>query len=215
MEKTFTPLNRKIISNKPHHLREHQREHILVRKASPEDLQEIYHIACTVGKAQKNPYQGFLVDDYASDPRHYKEQFKKAIFELEHFYVAAIFDRLLGFLMAYTKDQWLKYNEKWLEEVVWHPNFDLSKTKNFILVGKTAIRAHLTNRGIGSKLYARLIEDVRSRGFHNILAETVIDSVPNFASLSFRKKQNYSLAGIRYGEYRGEIITDLIYHKPV
>ncbi|MDO9528934.1 MAG: hypothetical protein Q7J27_07235, partial [Syntrophales bacterium] len=158
MEKIFHPLNTKTIPKKPHPLIEHQRDYIIVRKASPKDLHDIYSIACTVGKTLKDPYQGFLVDDYASDPGHFKAQFRRAIFELEHFYVAGIHQGLLGFLMAYTKDQWLKYNENWLKEVIWHPNFDLGKTQNFILVGKKAIRAPLTTRARGSKIYTRQIE---------------------------------------------------------
>jgi len=215
MENALAAINPRILTIKPYHLRYHHSDNITVRRAGLEDLRGIYDIACTVGKARKDPYQGFLVDDYTSDPRHYRELFRRHILELEHFYVAAAQERLLGFLMAYTREQWLKDNPEWLEEVLWHPGFDQERTRRFALVGKTAIRAHLTSRGIGSRLYERLIRDIRAEGIRDIFAETVIDSVPNFASLSFRKKQNYRLAGVRYEEYRGEVITDLIYHKSV
>jgi len=47
------------------------------------------------------------------------------------------------------------------------------------------------------------------------MAETIISPIPNFASLAFRKKQNYFLAGVRYEPYLGEMYTDLIYYKDI
>jgi predicted GNAT superfamily acetyltransferase len=91
----------------------------------------------------------------------------------------------------------------------------MKRTENFVLVDKTAIRADLTSRGIGSRLYMRLIRDVRTRGIHDLFGETVVDPVPNFASLAFRKKQNYTLAGVHYERYYGKIVTDLVYHRSV
>ncbi|SDL30511.1 GNAT family N-acetyltransferase [Natronincola ferrireducens] len=187
-----------------------------VRKASPKDVQEIYHIACTVGKNKKDSTQGFLVDDYASDPKFYKTKLLENILELDHFYVAESFNnKIVGFLMAYTKEQWLKYNPNWIEEVFWHPNFDKANIENFVVIDKTAIFAPLTGHGIGSRLYVTLINDITSKGIHNIFAETIISPIPNFASLSFRKKQNYVLAGTRYEHYKEETYTDLIYYKSV
>mgnify|MGYP000192953127 CR=1 FL=1 len=215
MEKTMIPSTKKHLHFRtfPHHDRFPDKVH--VRKAAPEDLVEIYNVACSVGKTRKDPYQGFLIDDYTADPVFFKNFFRQAIIELDHFYIAEVHNRLLGFLMAYTREQWLSHNPGWLDEIIWHPRFDRKRTDGFVVVSKTAIRAHLTSRGIGSRLYTRLVSDIRTRDIRNIFAETVIDPVPNFASLSFRKKQNYSLAGIRYEEYKNEIITDLIYHKSV
>lgn len=190
--------------------------HLKARKAVPKDVQEIYRIACSVGKHNKDSNQGFLVDDYSSNPKYYQKMLLEKILELDHFYVAESFNnRIVGFLMAYTKEQWLKYNPQWLEDVYWHPGFDKSKTENFIVVDKTAIYAPFTGHGIGSHLYKKLIADILPKGIHNIFAETIISPVPNFASLSFRKKQKYTLAGIRYENYMGEMYTDLIYYKQV
>jgi GNAT superfamily N-acetyltransferase len=215
MEKTMIPSTKKHLHFRtfPHHDRFPDKIH--VRKAVLEDLGEIYNVACSVGKNRKDPYQGFLIDDYTSDPVFFRNFFRHAIIELDHFYIAEAHNRLLGFLMAYTGNQWLLHNPGWLDEIIWHPRFDRRRTENFVVVSKTATRAHLTSRGIGSRLYTRLVADIRTRGIHDIFAETVIDSVPNFASLSFRKKQDYLLAGVRYEKYKNEIITDLIYHKAV
>lgn len=91
----------------------------------------------------------------------------------------------------------------------------MKNTDNFILVDKTAILAHLTGKGIGSELYKKLIEDIKAKGIRDIFAETIISPTPNFASLSFRIKQNYTLAGMRYENYLNQIFTTLIYHKSI
>lgn len=191
------------------------RNEITIRKAVPKDNIDIYHIACTVGKSKKVSEQGFLVDDYTSNPKFYQAKLLKSIFELDYFYIAEIGNRMVGFLIAYTKEQWLRHNPQWLEEIYWHPQFDTQRTDDFIVVDKTAIHSNLTGKGIGSKLYIKLIEDIKKRGIQNIFAETIINPVPNFASLSFRKKQNYQFAGVRYEEYNNKILTDLVYYKPI
>ncbi|KAB3525677.1 GNAT family N-acetyltransferase [Alkaliphilus serpentinus] len=190
-------------------------EKVKVRRATPKDLHDIYQIACSVGKSRKDSKQGFLVDDYSSNPKFYQKYILEKIFELNHFYVAEYYGKLLGFLMAYTKDQWLKYNENWLEDIYWHPEFNLTKINSFVLVDKTAILSHLTGQGIGSKLYQYLTNNLYEDGIMNILAETVISPQPNLASLAFRDKQKYKLVGIRYEDYNNQILTDLIYHKSV
>lgn len=191
------------------------KDHIRVRKASPKDLHNIYQVACSVGNNKKEANQGFLVDDYSSNPKYYQTQLLEKIFELDHFYVAESYNKIVGFLIAYTKEQWLKYNEGWIEEVYWKPDFDINKTKDFILIDKTAILSHLTGKGIGSELYKKLIPTIKANGIHDIFAETIISPTPNFASLSFRIKQNYTLAGVRYEDYLDQMFTTLIYHKSI
>lgn len=185
-----------------------------VRKVNKSDINDIYSIACSVGTSEKISEQGFLVDDYRSNPRLYKRKLMKAISNIEHFYVAE-YDKIYGFMIAYTKDEWLKDNPNWIEDVYWKPDFDKSKLDNFIVVDKTAVLADLTGQGIGSHIYTRLISDLKSEGIENIFAETIISPQPNFASLQFRKKQKYSLAGMRYEDYNDNMYTDLVYHKHV
>ncbi|SET75570.1 Acetyltransferase (GNAT) family protein [Natronincola peptidivorans] len=188
-----------------------------VRKAQPKDVQGIYNVAYTVGKSKKDSTQGFLMDDYSSDPKYFQKKILENILKLEHFYIAeTINNKVVGFLMAYTKDLWLEHDPNWIKEVNWHPSFDMKRLDNFVVIDKTAIYAPLTGRGIGSRLYKSLISDILSKGIHNIFAETIINPVPNFASLSFREKQNYILAGTRYYEaYKDTVYTDLIYYKSV
>lgn len=196
------------------------RSYIKVRRVTEDDLNAIYQIAVSVGRTDKDSKQGFLVDDYASRPDFYMDKFRQLSQRLEHFYVAENVSgigksHVVGFLIAYTRDQWLQDNPDWLEEVKWHPGFDGSRLENFVVIDKTAIRAHLTGHGIGSELYKRLIADIRPKGITTLMAETIISPIPNFASLAFRKKQEYSLAGIRYEPYLGETYTDLIYYKDI
>ena len=192
----------------PYHLKKLLR----VRKAELNDINGIFDVAASVGTSEKESEQGFLVDDYLSKPAYYKKKIRNWIQNLEHLYVAE-YDKIYGFMIAYTREEWLKDNPNWLHEVYWNPDFDKSWTRKFIVVDKTAVYADLTAMGIGSLIYKRLLEDLRSEGIKNIFAETIISPQPNFASLQFRKKQNYSLAGVRYEKYNNNLYTDLIYHK--
>ncbi|MGI6584589.1 MAG: GNAT family N-acetyltransferase [Gracilibacteraceae bacterium] len=192
----------------PYHLKKLLR----VRKAQSSDINGIYDVASSVGTSEKISEQGFLIDDYLSKPFYYKKKIGHWIENLEYFYVAE-YDKIYGFMMAYTKKEWLKENPNWIQDVYWNPEFDLSWLNNFIVVDKTAVFADLTGMGIGSLIYKRLLEDLKVEGIEHIFAETIISPQPNFASLQFRKKQKYSLAGFRYEKYNNILYTDLIYHK--
>ncbi len=188
---------------------------VSVRKAVPEDLEKIIQIASSVGTTHKDSEQGFLVDDYIHDRYNARKKMRGALKVLDHFYVAEIKNDLVGFLMAYRKEQWLLENPGWIEAVHWHPGFKSALLGDFALVDKTAVRADLTGQGIGSQLYVSLVEALKQDSIDTLLAETIIDPVPNFASLNFRKKQRYQLAGMRYEFYNSKIYTDLVYYKNI
>lgn len=194
----------------PYHLKKLLR----VRKAQISDINAIYDVASSVGTSEKISEQGFLVDDYLSKPSYYKKKIGNWIENLEYFYVAE-YDKVYGFMIAYTKEEWIRDNPNWLDDVYWNPEFDLNWTNRFIVVDKTAVFSDLTGIGIGSLIYKRLLEDLKLEGIEHIFAETIISPQPNFASLQFRKKQKYNLAGVRYENYNNTLYTDLIYHKNV
>jgi len=189
-------------------------EKISVKKAEKKDVAGIFGVAESVGTSKNDSYSGFLMDDYKSDPEYYMGVFTKMVEKLDYFYVAK--DReVVGFLMAYTKEQWLSENPEWVSKVHWSPEFDLGKIKSFVLVDKIAIMKNCSGKGVGSALYRRFIKDLKTAGVEGIFSETIIYPTPNFASLSFRKKQKHMLAGIRYEEFEGKILADGIYYKPV
>ncbi len=187
---------------------------IRVKKADKSDVQGIFNVAASVGTCEKDSYSGFLMDDYKSDPDHFMKLFGKRVDELDYFYVAKE-GETLGFLMAYTKDQWLEEHPNWIKKIHWSPEFDLKKIGSFAFVDKIAIMKGCGGKGIGSALYKSFIADLKTAGIEGILSETIIYPTPNFASLSFRKKQKHLLAGIRYEEFNGKILADGIYYKPV
>lgn len=189
-------------------------EELIVRRAEKGDIEGIMEVAVSVGNASKVHSEGFLMDDYEKDYDFFKNKFLKLMEEIENFYVIEG-DRILGFLIAYYRDEWLKYTPGWIDDIIWSPDFDRKRVENFILVDKTAIHKGLTGKGLGSELYKALIKNIKEKGIRDMFAETLISPVPNFASLNFRIKQKYKLAGIRYENYKGQIYTDLIYHKEV
>lgn len=189
---------------------------IRVRKANKHDIQGIFKVAASVGTEEKDSYKGFLVDDYLADPQRFLKFFERMVKELDYFYVAKEKEtETVGFLMAYTRRQWLKSHPTWLEDVRWSPEFDYGKTENFVLVDKIAILKGHGGKGVGSRLYRRFIKDLKAAKIEGIFSETIIYPTANFASLSFRKKQKHILAGIRFENYEGGHLTDAIYYKPV
>lgn len=192
----------------------HIKKLLRVRKAELSDVNSIFNVAASVGTSEKVAEQGFLVDDYLSKPVYYKKKIRHWIEKLKHLYVAE-YDKIYGFMIAYTREEWLISNPNWLNDVYWNPDFNKSWTDDFIVVDKTAVYADLTGIGIGSLIYKRLLADLRTEGVEHIFAETIISPQPNFASLQFRNKQKYSLAGVRYEKYNSNLYTDLVYHKTV
>lgn len=188
---------------------------VSVRRAMARDLEGILGIASSVGTDYKDSEQGFLVDDYLNDRGAMRKKMKRSLATLAYFYVAEIAGAPVGFLMAYKKDEWLAENPDWIEAVQWHPGFYMESLQEFLVVDKTAVRGDLTGKGIGSLLYRELIGDLKGSNIKLLLAETIIDPIPNFASLNFRKKQRYQLAGMRYEFYNSKIYTDLIYYKNI
>lgn len=185
-----------------------------VRKAAHLDIDGIMDVACSVGNSNKIPKVGFLMDDYTQNYNYFKRLFLKLIMELDNFYVIES-NSIIGFLIAYTKEQWLRHNTDWLHDIIWSPQFDIKKADDFVLVDKTAVLNGLTGKGFGSMLYKTLINNIKNKNIYNLFAETLISPKPNFASLEFRIKQDYKLAGIRYESYKGTVYTDLVYHKQI
>ena len=190
------------------------KEDIIVRRAEKRDISGIMNVACSQGRINKDYRAGFLMDDYVSDYDYFNERFLALIDKLHYFYVIEN-GTVLGFLIAYDKEEWLIRNQNWFDDIVWNPEFDRKLTDSFILVDKTAILSGITGKGLGSRLYDALIKDMKSDGINNMFAETIISPFPNFASLEFRVKQKYKLAGIRYEHYKDKLYTDLMYYKTV
>lgn len=188
---------------------------IVVRTATEEDLASIYEIACSVGYEEKDANQGFLMDDYTEKPRYYQTFFKKKISSLEHFYVAEENGSVIGFIMAYKKENWLKENPNWISDIAWSPEFDIDKIDDFIVVDKIAVMADNTSQGIGSIMHNYLLECLNNKGIRDIFQEVIVSPTPNFASLAFKHKQDFSLAGVRYEDHNEQVYTDLIYYKSV
>ncbi|AOT69029.1 GNAT family N-acetyltransferase [Geosporobacter ferrireducens] len=188
---------------------------IRVRSATEEDLGPIYEVACSVGHEEKNAHQGFLMDDYTEKPKYYQSFFKKKIANLEHFYVAEENGAVVGFIMAYKKKDWLEENPDWISDIVWSPEFDIDRIDDFIVVDKIAVSAENTSQGIGSMMHNYLLACLNSKGIRDIFQEVIVSPTPNFASLAFKHKQDFSLAGVRYEDHNKQLYTDLIYHKSI
>lgn len=185
-----------------------------VEKATPADVGGIMAVAIAAGKAHKDSEAGFLMDDYAADEAEHTEEFRLAAGRSRFFYV--IKDRqgrVLGFLLAHGRERWLRKEPRWIDDIHWRPDFDQRALDNFVLLEKIAVDAELRGTGLGSVMFRRFRADANAAGIHDMFSETIIGPRPNFAALSFALKQKYALAGIRYEEYDGRIITDAVYHK--
>lgn len=187
----------------------------IIREGDINDLNAIMSILKSVGNRYKNPDRGFLVSDYTLDDEKYKKKYTHDLQYHKYNYVYEEKGKVIAFLLAFTKEEWLNEVPDWLNDIHWHPGFDKTLLKDFALINQTAMYPEFTGQGIGSLLYERLIKDLAADGLENIFAETIIAPVPNFASLYFRIKQQYELIGTRYEDIQGKIFTTLIYHKEI
>lgn len=188
-------------------------DELVIEKATEEDLRGILRVASSVGNGSKDSKQGFLMDNYSKSKEKYKSKFKKDIEKSDMFYVIKKRDIVLGFLLAYTKEQWLEIEPNWIFDTNWKDDFEKKRLKKFVVLEKIAVRSHLTGKGVGSELFKRFRRDSLKSGFRDMFSETILSPRPNFASMEFAMKQSYRLGGIRYEEHEKKILTTIVYHK--
>ena len=192
---------------------------IEVRKATESDIEGIFNVAASVGQKRKDPLQGYLMDDYTSNPELHKVKLLKVLNEADHFYIAEdVIEesrRVVGFMIAYSKNKWLKNNSDWLVKNHFRPDFNSNNLENYIMLDKIAVLASLNRQGVGSKLYKRLIKVMREEKVYDIFEEVIISPTPNLPSVLFKTKRGLKLASVRYEEHVGKILTTLVYHRRI
>lgn len=187
----------------------------MIRKALIQDLDGVLAVLKSVGNNNKDPHQGFLMNDYSRNEEAHRQKYARDLAALTYCYVYEGDSGVEAFLIAYTIEEWLKEVPDWLSAIYWRPGFDNNLLEDAVLINQTAMYPHLTGQGIGSRLYEALAADLRQRGIKGLFAETIIGPVPNLASLHFRLKQKYELVGMRYETHANTVYTTLIYYKPV
>ena len=187
----------------------------MIRRANPADLSGLMRILQSVGTTIKDPEQGFLMNDYTLNIEYHKQKYAEDLSKLQYVYVYLEEGIIKAFLMAYTRSEWLTEVPDWNGCTIWAPHFDKALLDNYVLINQTAMLPELTGKGLGSLLYSRLFAELVKDGYSHVFAETVIAPYPNLASLNFRVKHNYQLAGLRYEELDGTNFTTLIYHKNI
>lgn len=188
---------------------------VVVREARMSDIDAVYRVASSAGNAIKDPFSGFLVYDYTKDPDGHKRRLAGKRMECAHFYVAEIGGVVCGFLIGYSKSQWLKKFPEWPRQVVWRPGFELAPDQDFFLVDMIAVHTGMRGRGIGRSLHNRMLRDLARQRVTRIFSESIVGPVPNVSSIVFRLKLGFELAGIRYESEDGQVYTNVVYHKSV
>lgn len=192
-------------------------DNVKIRNAEEKDVDGIYHVASSVGKKIKDPMQGYLINDYDSDPEGFKEKFRGTIDLSDFFYVAEYIDEeyhaIIGFTFGLRKNNWLKENPSWIEECYFKPGFNKENLNDFMMLEKIAVLDRFKRQGVGSMLSKALIRDIKHQGIYDIFEEVVIAPVPNLPSVLFKKKRNFQLACMRYEELDTQVLTTLVYHR--
>lgn len=184
-----------------------------VFKAKKSDVDGIIKVAASVGKAKNDSKQGYLMDDYSKNKEKHRKKFEKAIEDSKFFYVVKRRNNILGFLLAYEKNDWLKVEPKWVFATSWKGDFNKNALKKFVILEKIAVKSNLTGNGIGSELFKRFRQDALAAGIRTMFSETVLSPKPNFASMEFAMKQRYKLAGIRYEDFNKQLLTTIVYYR--
>lgn len=188
-------------------------EEFEICKAKKSDINGIIKVAASVGKGKNNSIQGYLMDNYLENKEKHIRKFEKDVDNSKFFYVIKRRNNILGFLLAYQKNQWLDIEPQWIFNTNWKGDFNKNSLKNFIILEKIAVKSNLTGKGIGSELFKKFRQDALSLGIKNMFSETILSPRPNFASMEFAMKQMYKLAGIRYEEFNEKLLTTIVYHR--
>lgn len=188
-------------------------KHLKVFKATKKDIKGILNVASSVSRNKQNHRQGFLMNNYFKNREKHIEKFESDIENSDLFYVIKEKEKVLGFLLGYTNEQWLDIEPNWISDTSWKWDFNNTPLTKFVILEKIAVSSNLSGNGIGSKLFERFRKDSLSLGIDNMFSETLIAPKPNFASMEFALKQQYNLAGIRYERFEGELFTSIVYHR--
>lgn len=188
-------------------------DNLEVCKANKEDIDGIIKVASSVGKEKNNSNKGFLMEDYSKNHNKHVRKFEKDIENSKFFYVIKRNGRVLGFLLGYRKNTWLDMEPLWLFDTKWKGDFNKKSLSKFIILEKIAIRSKMTGQGLGSELFKQFRQDALKQGIKNMFSETILSPKPNYASMEFAMKQKYKLAGIRYEDFKEDLLTTIIYHK--
>lgn len=184
-----------------------------VLKAKKSDINDIIKVAASVGKAQNDPKQGYLLENYENNIGKHIVKFEKDIEKSNFFYVIKRRNNIVGFLLAYQKNRWLEIEPDWIFDTYWKDDFNKHSLENFIILEKIAVKSDLTSQGIGSMLFNQFRQDALSSDIKNMFSETILSPKPNFASMKFAMKQKYELAGIRYEKFNDNLHTTIVYHR--
>lgn len=188
-------------------------EDLTVSSASTNDIDGILVVAASVGNVEKDHTQGFLLNNYRKNEEEHYENFKEDVDKSDFFFVIKLGDLILGFLLAYSKSQWLDQEPDWLSDTNWKDDFETDSLKRFLILEKIAVHSNLTGKGIGTLLFEKYREEAEKQGIKHMFSETILAPEPNFASMEFAMKQDYELAGVRYEEFEDDIFTTIVYHK--
>lgn len=192
-------------------------ENVVVRKADEKDIEGIFHVASSVGKKVQDPMQGFLMDDYESDPEGHKNKLRRALEISDYFYVAEYIEddyrAILGFTFGLPKEVWFRENPEWMEDCYFRPDFNQENLDNFIMLDKIAVLDRFKRQGLGGMLSKRLIKDIKEDGMFDIFEEVIIAPIPNLPSVLFKTKRKFKLASVRYEWHEGNVMTTLVYHR--
>mgnify|MGYP001348807159 CR=1 FL=1 len=181
--------------------------------ATEDDIDGIIKVASSVGKNKHDHKQGFLMDNYLKNKEKHAKKFQNDIDRSKLFFVVKKRDKILGFLLAYTKEQWLDIEPNWIFDTKWKDDFNKDTLKKFVILEKIAVKSNLTGNGIGSELFKKFRKEALNLGITNMFSETILAPKPNFASMEFAMKQKYKLAGIRYENFHEKLYTTIIYHR--
>lgn len=162
---------------------------MIIRKAVPEDLEEICKIAQTVRLNYDAPQKsGFLV--YVLSPEEYKHRINLS----DNFYVAINDNLVVGFLMS--------YNSNTLKKMMDHGKLDhedlLTKTvlkqpENYIFGDQIGVLPNKNLRGVGTSLMQKLFEDMLNVGIDTMYVGVLEKPILNTASESFVKRLGFTL----------------------
>ncbi|MCB9890435.1 MAG: GNAT family N-acetyltransferase [Planctomycetes bacterium] len=155
---------------------------LAVRRAKPNDLDEIAEIAALSARSRLDPAQannvGYLISDYELD------DYRKFLEFADYFYVVVQNDVVVGYLLGYSD-----YRIPDTDHVSYVAIRTAYCDRQFVLINQVCVRPQLRRKGLAQALYQTL---EREASESDLLAAIIVDP-PNRASVGFHESEGFEL----------------------
>lgn len=177
----------------------------MIRQAKPADAEKISQLIEKNYLSKKSDKKnGFI--RYKRSPKTVKKIIIKSLVGL----VYTKNKKIIGFMNAYPQRKPKKKKINWRDKKVEKLYFDEAKSATAFL---GVIDPNHLHRGIGSKLFIQMVNQLQQKGYTNLFASITLQPITNKASLNFIKSFGFKKAATAKVKSNPDTKTGIFWKK--